>query len=199
MTIVDFTEILRQIINEFRILNEHFNNQNRSTTEDYDQISANWVRDMLKRFKNIPLNLHWATSSPHILKNQLLFDIRYTDEYFCELKYKFDETLIRGFVDSIKNILTDFQIVIKSFIAFNDTFDIDNKPATQDYEKEFSDWKKYIGNIAPNVTLDYHWGNKMESLLLNPIYLTVMFADDCLFEVKYFFKKSGGTNPSGSD
>ncbi len=192
----EFMHALRQITNEFRILNEYFDARFKSTTKDYDIVFLNWERDMIKKFNTFPLSMHWAISSPDIAKNQILFDIRHTEDFFCELKYKFDVKFIRAFEGNIKNYLDSFYEIVNRFVENNDAFDIDSFPKTADYEKYFQDWKKELNRIIPDIAVDMRWSNKLEPLVLNPAFLEVMFGDDCLFEVKYAFKnrniKAGG-------
>ncbi len=94
MSFEEFLRILEQILNEFIILNEYFDAITYSKTKDYDAVFFNWVKDMGKRYKNIYLSMHWATSAPLISKNQLLFDTKYRDDYFCEIKFLFTDNTI---------------------------------------------------------------------------------------------------------
>jgi hypothetical protein len=187
MPVGECIEIFNKIFNEFHILNEYFSSIFRSTTADYDAIFSNWSRDMIKRFNQFPLSMHWATSSRFIANNQLLFNVRHSDDYLCEVKYKFDPKFIKLFPGNIKKYMDNCYEVDKNFIASCDAYDRDKMPNTSDFEKYFLDWKKGIYLKDPGVVLDIRWSNNLESVVLNPVYLAVMLQDDCNFEAKYLF------------
>jgi hypothetical protein len=132
--------------------------------------------------------MHWATSSPLIAKNQLLFDIKHIDDFVCEMKYKFNDKFVRTFNENLKKFIDSFCEILNRFYIYNETYEVDSYPRTIDYEMYFQIWKKEINLNVRDVTIDMHWQNKLELIVLNPVFLEVMFGDDCMFETKYIFK-----------
>lgn len=187
MSIQEFINVFHHITNEFRILNEHFDAKTRSNTSDFDMVFSNWTRDMSHRYKEFSLNMHWAMSSNHISRNQILFDVRYKDEYFCEIKYSFDPVFIKNFPETLKNFLDVFQEVVIEFEKFVEKFPLDHQSVIADFEKVFLDWKKSIGERTQGILLDVHWTNKLEKLTMNPVLFTLMIRDEYLCEVKRKF------------
>ena len=187
----DFLSVFKQIINEFRILNEHFDSRMKSKTTDYDIVFSSWTMDMHKRYRGIPLNMHWATSFPQITRNQILFDVCYKNDYFCEVKYIFDPKFIANFSKSLKEFLETLQKIIKEFNFYNDNFDVNSNPEIADYDKSFINWKKELYNVFKDIALDIHWENKNTEIIKNSVFFTIMLRDDYLFEIKYSFKGDG--------
>lgn len=187
----EFLGVFKQIINEFRILNEHFDAKTKSKTTDYDFVFSHWTRDMNKRYKGLPINMHWGTSSPQIAKNEILFDVRFKDEYFCEIKYKFDSKFVANFVNSFKEFVEMFLKIMESFNKFNKNFDIKSSPNITDYEKSFSNWKKEVYVIHPDIALDIHWEKKTETISQNSVFINIMMRNDYLFEKKHSFIDEG--------
>ncbi len=182
-----FIDILRKILNEFHILNEYFSSRYKSSTSDYDVVFSNWTRDMYKRYKSFPLSMHWATSSSLIAKNQILFDIRHIDNFFCEVKYKFDEKFIASFPNNIKKYLDSFFEINNMFSSAFIAYDKVEFPKNTDFEKYFQTWKKGINLTIPGTVIDIRWANKLEPVVLNPVYFEIMMQDDCIFEARYLF------------
>lgn len=187
MSIEEFMSVFKQIVNEFTILNEHFDSETKSKTTDYDVVFFRWTKDMSKRYKGIPLSMHWATSAPLITKNQILFNVRFKDEYFCEIKYIFNPGFVENFRSSMMNFLDVLFKLVKSFQKSNDAYDYKVKTKTSDYDVYFSNWKKEMYVVHTDIALDSHWGKKTELIEQNPVFLNIMFKDDCLFEIKYRF------------
>jgi hypothetical protein len=187
MFLEEFLNVLKQILNELRILNEHFDSKAKSKTIDYDVVFSHWTKDMARRYKGLPLNMHWGRSSPLITKNEILFDVRYKDEYFCEVKYKFDPQFVNQFKNSLLDFYEKFQLISKGFDDFKKNFDYKTNPKIDNFEKEFSNWKKEIYNIVQDVALDIHWDKKDELIEHNAVFFNFMLRDDYLFEMKRRF------------
>jgi hypothetical protein len=187
MTIDDFLKAFKQVVNEFRILNEHFDSKSKSNTFDYDAVFFQWTKDMNKRYHELPITMHWGTSSNLIAKNQILFDVRHRDEYYCEIKYRFDPKIIANFTNSFQNFIEVFLQIVKAFSLLNKDYDIKQHPLTSEYEKVFSEWKREMYSMLKDTALDIHWGNKLAQITLNPLFFTVMYKDDYLFEIKHKF------------
>lgn len=184
MMLDDFISVFRQVVNEFRILNEHFDSKANSKTVSYDIVFANWHRDMNKRYHELLLSMHWSTSSNLITKNEILFDVRYKEDYFVEIKYKFDQAYVSQFVASVKQYLTQFMELVHKLSAFNKTVDFKAISTTEEYDKLLPSWKKDVYESLTNTALDFHWANKTNLLGTNPLYFSVMFKDDCLMEMR---------------
>ncbi len=181
----EFLRIFEQILNEFVILNEHFASLEKSKTVDYDSIFFKWVKDMDKRFRNIFLSMHWATSAPLISKNQLLFDAKYRDSYFCEVKYIFSEFYTQNFRERFYNYLDNLRAIISNFNDFNKGFSNEkNDLVVIEYEKFFITWKSEIYSKFKDVVIDLSFLKKTEKLYNNYILLNILFKDELLFELK---------------
>lgn len=184
MMLDDFISVFRQVVNEFRILNEHFDSKTNSKTVSFDIVFSNWQRDMNKRYHELQLSMHWSTSSNLITKNQILFDVRYKDDYFVEVKYKFDQAYVSEFVSSVKEYLKEFEELVHKLSAFNKTVDFKAVATTEQYDKLIPSWKKEVYESLTNTALDFHWANKTNLIATNPLFFSVMFKDDCLMEMK---------------
>ncbi len=186
MKLEEFLTVFKLIINEFRILNEHFDSHAKSTTAEYDMIFFRWAKDMSRRYNGIPIRMHWGTSSRAIEKNQILFNILYKDDYFSEVKYCFNKSFVIEFQYSIKDAVLMLENIIKAFNLFNSLYDKNEYGEVADYDRAFNDWKKKGLNISPDIAVDIHWGNKEKDLLDNFFFLTVMFKDNYTFQMKYY-------------
>lgn len=184
MMLDDFISVFKQVVNEFRILNEHFDSKTNSKTSSYDTIFSNWLRDMNKRYHELLLSMHWSTSQPLITKNEILFDVRYKDEYFVEVKYKFDHAYVSQFVTNVKDYLVIFVDLVRKLWAYNRQQDFKQHPRTEEYDKIIPAWKKDVYETLTNTALDFHWGNKQTLISTNPLFFSVMFKDECLMEMK---------------
>lgn len=185
MSFEEFLRIFEQILNEFIILNEYFDASTYSKTTDYDFVFMKWVKDMDKRYKNIYLTMHWATSVPLISKNQLLFDAKYRDNYFCEVKYVFLENYTKGFRERCYNYIDQLKMIVNSFEKFNKNFvEKENLSSIEDYEKNFLNWKNEIYSKQKDIAIDFHWLKKSEKIFNNFLSLNVIFKDEFLFELK---------------
>jgi hypothetical protein len=184
MMVDDFISVFRQVVNEFRILNEHFDSKANSKTNSYDVIFSSWLRDMNKRYHELLLSMHWSTSQSMITKNEILFDVRYKEEYFVEIKYKFDQAYVSEFVANVKDYLVRFVELVKKLQAFNKQQDFKQNPRTEEYDKIIPAWKKEVYESLTNTALDFHWGNKTNLITTNPLFFSVMFKDECLMEMK---------------
>ena len=184
MMLDDFISVFKQVVNEFRILNEHFDSKANSKTVSYDIVFSNWHRDMNKRYHELQLSMHWSTSSNLITKNELLFDVRYKDEYFVEVKYKFDQAFVSQFTGSVKEYLAQFIELVHKLVAFNKTVDFKTVTTSEEYEKLLPGWKKEVYESLTNTALDFHWMNKTSLIATNPLFFSVMFKDECLMEMK---------------
>ncbi len=182
-----YIDIIRKILSEFHILNEYFYSRYKSSTTDYDVVFMNWTKDMNKRYNDYPLSMHWATSSQLIAKNQLLLNASHLDEFFCEVKYKFDEKFIAAFPGIIKNNLDRSYEINNRFMTFFNAFDKEKFPKTSGFEEYFQNWKRDIYMNIPGIALDIRWTNKLDIVVLNPVYLKVMLQDDFIMEAKYMF------------
>jgi hypothetical protein len=193
-----FFDIIRKILNEFNILNEYFSGRYKSSTSDYDIVFLNWTKDMHKRYKDFPLSMHWATSSPLISKNQLLFNIRHFEDFFCEVKYKFDEKFIKAFPGSIKRYMDSFFELNNRFQEAFSAYDKGKFTKISDFEIYFQDWKKNINLSIAGTLIDIRWVNNLELVVLNPVYFEIMMADDCTFEARYTFSDARSSEEVGA-
>ncbi len=184
MMLDDFLSVFKQVVNEFRILNEHFDSKSNSKTMNYDIVFSSWLRDMSKRYHELLLSMHWGTSSPVIMKNEILFDVRYKEEYFFEVKYKFDPAFVATFVPNVKGAIERYFDMVKRLKAFNRTLDLKANPKTEDYEKLVSAWKKDVYETLTNTALDFHWGNNLPFIAQNPLYFSAMYKDEVLCEMR---------------
>jgi hypothetical protein len=184
MSFDEFLRILEQILNEFIILNEYFDSITYSRTKDYDEVFFKWLKDMNKRYKNILMDMHWATSIPIISRNQLLFDTRYKSDFFCEVKYVFTEDYVKNFRKKCINYIDISKMVGHEFENFNKNILASNEISIQEYEKEFSKWKSEECAKFENLTLDIHWLRLTEKVINNWLFFRIIFLDEFLLEIK---------------
>lgn len=170
---------------EFRYLNEHFDRNDSSKISDYNRIFENWKRDMYRIRRNLIFDMHWATSSPVIAKNEILFDVRFQGKYLCEIKYKFDPKFVKTFAENVNSSLELFQDVATNFETLIASFDINGGKKSSDYESTFQDWKKLAYTKHAEMAIDVHWQKPNEVIEGNTLFLSIMYRDDCLFEVNY--------------
>lgn len=185
MSFEEFLRIFEQILNEFIILNEYFDSVTYSRTKDYDVVFFNWVKDMSKRYKNIYLSMHWATSAPLISKNQLLFDAKYRDDYFCEVKYIFTEVYTKRFRERFYSYIDNLRLIISNFEKFNKNYVEKPDTTLMEYESDFSKWKSESKFNIPDLAMDIHWFRKTEKILNNGLFFNVMFKDELMCQLKY--------------
>jgi len=176
--------IFIQIITEFRYLNENFNLEKNIKITNYDQIFSKWRIDMLSRYKNISLSMHWATNSDIITENQVLFDIRYTDNYFIEIKYQFDPQYITKFRYSCNEFIKILQNIYESLIELDKEFHAGKYSLTLEFENKFNEWKKEIYQIYPQITLDIYWTTNSKLISDNKYILNLIYKDIFMLEIK---------------
>lgn len=188
MTIDHFLSLFTQIVTEFRYLNEHFDSKVNSKIEAYDKVFANWKRDMYRFHNNLVFEMHWATSSPMIEKNEILFDVSFMGRYMCEVKYRFDPDFIRTYFTNVNEALQIFKVVVDEFMNLNQYFDTHVNPKIEDYEKVYGLWKSGVYGRYKQIALDLFWPTRGENIEEYPFYLKIMYKDDCLMEVQYHFQ-----------
>ncbi|MGC8764898.1 MAG: hypothetical protein ACP5QT_03345 [Brevinematia bacterium] len=184
MSFEEFLRIFEQILNEFIILNEYFDSVTYSRTQDYDAVFFSWVKDMARRYKNIYLSMHWATSAPLISKNQLLFDSKYRDDYFCEVKYIFTEIYTKNFRERCYSYIDNLKAIVSSFEKFNKNYSEKPDTTLNEYENDFSKWKNEITQKNSGLAIDIHWFRRTERIINNGLFFNVMFKDEFLFQLK---------------
>jgi hypothetical protein len=187
MFLEEFLKVFEQILNEFRILNEHFDAKSKSKTVDYDSLFDKWIKDMGHRYRGIPLTMHWALSSPNIAKNEIIFDVHYKDDYFFEVKYKFDKCFVEKFPDSTAKFLEVLRNITSEFFEFNEKYDLNAGPNMTDYELHFSDWQKRVYSGYSDVAIDINWENRAAAVQSTPFFLNVMMRDDFLAQIRCKF------------
>ncbi|MFN4216993.1 MAG: hypothetical protein ACK4HQ_06310 [Brevinematales bacterium] len=185
----EFLSIFDLLVNEFRIINDHFEANTHSTIEDYDIIFHRWRQDIQHRFRQVVIGHRWATDQKHILQNTLFFIVRYGDSYNCEVKYLFTPqfrqefgNLIREALDALVEIIFRFQVFVLTYKSDHD--DINHT----EFEKEFLEWKKSLYKQAEVYAVDFLWveppaneKNQQE----NRVELTLSQKDNIVFFVRY--------------
>jgi hypothetical protein len=185
MTTNEFISTFRHVMSEFRYLNEHFDEKDSSKITDYNTVFENWKRDMYRIRRNLIFDMHWATSSQFIAKNEILFDVRFQGKYLCEIKYRFDPKFVKTFAINIETALEVFTSIANEFDKIIETIDVHGKAQDDEKDPAFQNWKKRIYASHEGIAVDVHWKNMNEPVLGNTLYLSMMYRDDCLFEVNY--------------
>jgi hypothetical protein len=180
-----FLLIYRQILAEFYFLNGHFNTKEKMMTVDYDAVFTSWRSDMAKKYRNVFIDMHWATNDRKITKNQIIMDVRHRNTYFFEVKYQFGDILNPDFDD----FLQYYKSILDKFFELNDTFDYEIKNSASEYEKYFYEWKKGIKLKYQNMVFDILWSNNSGEIKDNPLYFNVVYRDTFLFQIRYLFQK----------
>ncbi len=193
----DFLAIFGSLVNEFRVINEHFEMSVNSTTDDYDSVFDRWRQDIQRRFRQVSISRRWATDQKPILRNTLFFIVRYGQTYNTEVKYLFVEEFRKSFAENIKTAidalmetLFRFQVFVLLFKAEHETLD------RQEFEKEFLEWKKTLYKKADVYAVDFLWADEIklpegedrgEKSDENPnkVDLTLSQKDNVLFFVQY--------------
>jgi len=184
MTSHAFIAIFKQIISEFRYLNQHFDSKESSKISEYNTIFENWKRDMYRFHKELIFDMHWGTSSPLIANNQILFDVRYQGVYLCEIKYRFDPKFAATFIKNVHDALDIFKIILGELDNMIELFEVDENTKTSEYDTMFNFWKKGIVTRYTYIVVDIHWEKSIETIKDNILLFNIMYQDDCLFEVK---------------
>ncbi|MCX7883070.1 MAG: hypothetical protein N2314_07605 [Brevinematales bacterium] len=186
----EFLAIFDVLVNEFRIINDHFEANVHSTIEDYDNIFHRWRQDIQRRFRQVVIGHRWATNQRPILQNTLFFIVRYGNTYNCEVKYLFNPqfrqefgTLLREALDALSEILFRFQVFVITYKADHPTLD------HHEFEQEFLEWKKTLYKQADVYAVDFLWAEEMATEEENPkshtVELTLSQKDNVTFFVQY--------------
>jgi hypothetical protein len=186
----EFLSIFDVLVNEFRIINDHFEAYPHSTIEDYDSIFHRWRQDIQRRFRQVVIAHRWATDQKLILQNTLFFIVRYGQTYNCEVKYLFTPQFRQGFgnllreaLDALIETLFRFQVFVITYKADHDTIE------HTEFEKEFLEWKKTLYKQADVYAVDFLWAEKPpsteENQKENVVELTLSQKDNVVFFVHY--------------
>jgi len=190
----EFLSIFDGLVNEFRIINDHFEAHAKSTIEEYDTVFHRWRQDIQRRFRQVTIAHRWATNQTLVMKNTLFFIVRYGESYNCEVKYLFDpafrmafaETL-RDAIDALMEAIFRFQVFVLLYKAEHETID------RQTFESEFLEWKKSLYKKADVYAVDFLWVEsslgKEEPSSESPqpflVDLTLSQKDNVVFFVRY--------------
>ncbi|MFN3660383.1 MAG: hypothetical protein ACK4TN_03990 [Brevinematales bacterium] len=189
----EFLTIFDLLVNEFRIINDHFEANTHSTIEDYDSIFHRWRQDIQHRFRQVVIRHRWATDQKHILQNTLFFIVRYRDSYNCEVKYLFTPqfrqefgNLLREAIDALVETIFRFQVFVLTYKSDHDII------THAEFEKEFLEWKKSLYKQAEVYAVDFLWTERphkteenQQENQENIVELTLSQKDNIVFFVQY--------------
>ena len=180
--------ILKQVVGEFHFLNKHFDSKEGFTVLNYDTIFSNWRRDMFKKYREVTLTMHWASEGKVISNNQIFLDVIHRSQYLFEIKYSFSEELSIGFEDFLKNA----EVFNKAFSEFSKSFDCKDKTIT-DFDKQFYAWRAITVTIPEEWIMDISWEKNDVSITDNSVFLNIIFKDEYLLQIKYYYNKKVGS------
>ncbi|URA09164.1 hypothetical protein [Thermospira aquatica] len=193
----EFLSIFDALVNEFRIINDHFEMNANSTTEDYDGVFDRWRQDIQRRFRQVVIDRRWATNQKLILRNTLFFIVRYGKTYNTEVKYLFTEEFRKEFAEQIRNAIDALIETLFRFQLFVLVFKTEHEKINRgEFEKEFLEWKKTLYKKAEVYAVDFLWVDEIEMVergdqsendqkVSNRVDLTLSQRDNVQFFVRY--------------
>lgn len=171
---------IRQVVSEFYVLNTHFETEVTNPVQAYEGIFNSWRLDMSKKYRQIMLHMHWATSSPIIQNNSVVLDVMHRSFYLFEINYRFGDELRPDFAEILKN----FENAVDLFQAENKNFKVYDGMSRGEYENFFYRIKEKIQLNSGGLLVDITWDNEKETVSENTLFYNVIFQDLFLFRLK---------------